>query len=254
MWREGLRAHDAGANDFCQAVAVLPAARSVSSRRQMKLWSLDGTPRAVFGPGTHAVLCGVPYGVHLARTRAEIYCTASTNTCPHLRGPTGPVWMAVAHARGSTSSAARRSRVKVWEVATKGLVSTMDTLSLSRWRWPDGQRVLTAAHKTAARGAVLAPRGTSSIFTDCTRTRCPVALPDNQHALSGSRHRQALQRQRRRRAAQVHAPHRGEPLRCCPMASASSAAGPTTLPASCTTASPRNRFLNNIDPSLISPA
>ena len=59
----------------------------------------------------------------------------------------------------------------------------------------------------------------------------------------GRQDRQALQRQRRRRPAHLQAPHATmcTPWRCCPTASASSAARSTTPPASPTTASRRSK-------------
>ena len=75
---------------------------------------------------------------------------------------------------------------------------------------PDGQRILSGARDGTVR--VWRVDGTlENTFSSCTPTWvCAlVALPDSQHALSGSarQDRQALQRQRRRRPAHLQAPH-----------------------------------------------
>ena len=102
--------------------------------------------------------------------------------------------------------------VKVWSVATKSLVSTCagHTGSVAAVAaMPDGQRILSGATDKTVRVCRL--DGTlENTFSELHTgyVTALVALPDNQHALSGGRHhRQALQRQRRRRPAHLHAPH-----------------------------------------------
>ena len=102
--------------------------------------------------------------------------------------------------------------VGVWSVATD-LVSTCrgHTGAVARWR-----RCPTAELRggdTCATVRVWLLDGTlKNTFTLHTHDVTLVALPDNQHALSGSRPTVKLQRRRRRRPAHLHAPHG----RCAP--------------------------------------
>ena len=104
-------------------------------------------------------------------------------------------------------SGANDMLVKVWSVASK-TESTCEGHGYTVYAvaaMPDGRRILSGSgDQPSACGASAAPSKPFKLHTGAVYA---VALPDNQHALRLARqHRQALQRQRRRRPAHLHGP------------------------------------------------
>ena len=136
------------------------------------------------------------------------------------------------------------SRVKVWNVASKSLVSTW--IGFTSWinseSWvrvvaamPDGKRFLSGSMDGAVRVCLLngTLKNTFRLHRDDCSIRALVALPDNQHALSASTTGQSSSSTSTTAPSCTFEHHEGcPPWRCCLTAAASSAARTTTPPAS----------------------
>ena len=186
-----------------------------------KVWSLDadgdGILELVFEAGpvvyTHAIvtLNGVPYVVchNSTETHAEICLYGVDGKLAHTFDghEDNDNWInsvvATPDGQHIISVGSYDRLVRVWHVASKALVSTMkhsesvDVVAVT----PDGRRLLTAAHQRAyvqdgadtyhrvwrfrpSIGQIALENTFSELHTD--EVTALVALPDNQHALSGS--------------------------------------------------------------------
>ena len=250
VWRDGacertIQAHNDGQGGG--GAAGRSALRQRLSRRPTaKLWTLDGALERTFAVGRQ-VLCvaALPDGVHFVvglvvkrgRRREQVRLYHVDGTLVHtFTGHTRSVIAVAVTPDGQhIISGSDDNLVKVWSVATKSLVSTCvghTDYVRAVAAMPDGQRILSGSYDNTVRVWRLNGTLENTFELHTNSVRALVALPDNQHALSGSRRqdRQALQRQRRRRPAHLQAPHRTgvSPWRCCPTASASSAARTTS--------------------------
>ena len=121
----------------------------------------------------------------------------------------------------------------MWSVATKSLVSTCDGHTgcvVAVAAMPDGQRILSGGDDDTVRVWLLdgTLKNTFELHTDAVSAL--VALPDNQHALSGSIDNTVKLFNVNDGAVLrtfTHHTARCSPWRCCPTASASSAARST---------------------------
>ena len=228
MWRDGACVwtiqHAAAwtSTNSIVAVAVLPGARvvSVASAGSVRMWTLDGEPEHNFEMGS-SVRCAavLPDGVHFVaglNDHIEDDAHAYEVRLYHVDGtlvhafkgdkrdevttvtvtPDGKHIISGAQKLAGAQSACN-SRVKVWNVASKRLVSTW--IGFTSWinseSWvrvvaamPDGKRFLSGSMDGAIRVCLLngALKNTFRLHRDDCSIRALVALPDNQHALSAS--------------------------------------------------------------------
>ena len=190
--------------DRVMAVAVLPdGARfvSVSKDGTAKLWTLDGALERTFRVGgSSRVHCAavLPDGVHFVvglsypfpgrrGPRVQLYHVNGT-LVHNFTGHTDTVY-AVAVTRNGQHiiSGSVNSFVKVWSVATKNLVSSVKHTGRVQAvaAMPDGQRILSGKCNNTVR---VAPQRwpPEHLLGAAPAPCCPAALPDNQHARSGS--------------------------------------------------------------------
>ena len=228
VWRDGAceRTINAHTDQTVWAMAVLPGGARIvtcSPDRTAKLWTLDGALERTFEVGAFVyAVAPLPDGMHFvvgtgwyslsALCEIRLYNVDGTlvHTFKETHKYTEVLALAVTPDGQHIISGKSDRVVKVWSVATKSLVSTCeghisDVSAVAAM--PDGKRFLSGADTTIRVWLVDGTHeNTFDLHTNMVYE--VVALPDNQHALSGSlRHdRQALRRQRRRRPAHLQAP------------------------------------------------
>ena len=179
--------------------AVLPGgARFVSGSDDdtAKLWTLDGVLERTFEVGgTVRSVAALPDGVHFVvglGHKGEVRLYHVDGTLVHtFEGHTDVVRAVAVTPDGQHIISGSMTLVKVWSVATKSLVSTCaghTDYVRAVAAMPDGQRILSGADGQDRPSVVWLLDGTlENTFGCCTPTWVTglVALPDNQHALSG---------------------------------------------------------------------
>jgi hypothetical protein len=212
LWRDGACERTIKAHMYVSAVAVLPGGArfvSVSSRttakrwpHAAKLWTIDGALERNFAAGVEAqCVAALPDGVHFVigtgsfGVPGEVRLYHVDGTLVHtFMGHTRDVWTVVVTPDGKhIISGAHDNLVKVWNVANKSLASTCagHTHRVVA-AMPDNQRFLSGGGRPDNTVRVWRLDGTlentfqlhAARFADLVTAL--VALPDNQHALSGS--------------------------------------------------------------------
>ena len=212
-------------------MAVLPGARALSIDRDVlgnpsdgtaKLFTFGGELERTFEVGS-SVLCvaALPDGVHFVvglcygSNQGEVWLYNVDGTRVHTFTGHSDWVVAVAVTPDGQHiiSGSCDKLVKVWSVASKSLVSTCaghagDVNAVAAM--PDGQRFLSGSEDRTVRVWRLngTLKKTFELHTP-RRERPRGAARQPARALRlGRQDRQALQRQRRRRRAHLHAPHR----------------------------------------------
>ena len=209
VWRDGacertIQAHD----DWVRAVAVLPGGArfvSVSDDTTVKLWTLDGTLERSFQPSLQPMddddrlvcvaicVAALPDGVHfvIGNNTDEVNLYHVDGTLVHtFDGHADTVFsLAVTPDGQYIISGDSRGPVKVWHVPTKSLVTTC--VGHAGWVWaiavmPDGQRFLSGSEDSTIRVWLLDGTLENTFELHDASVHALVALPNNQHALSGS--------------------------------------------------------------------
>ncbi len=211
MWRDGACVwtiqHAAAwtSTNSIVAVAVLPGARvvSVASAGSVRMWTLDGEPEHNFEMGS-SVRCAavLPDGVHFVAGlndhieddahAYEVRLYHVDGTLVHaFKGHTACVdAVAVTRDGQHIISGSFDFLVKVWSVASKSLVSTC----IGHTDWvravavtPNGQRILSCGNDQTVRVWLLNGTHQNTFKLHGSWVGSIVALPDNKHALAGSR-------------------------------------------------------------------
>ena len=206
MWRDGACVRNIDAdNKYVHAVAVLPGgARFIGGVGDgiVKLWTLEGALERTFavGCGVHCV-AALPDGVHFVvgtgrrvdaygRYSGEVRLYHVDGTLVHtFTGHTNfVVAVAVTPDGQHIISGARDNLAKVWNVASRSLVSTCGHNGSVRAlaAMPDGQRFLSGSTDRTVRVWLLNGTHQNTFRLHAKWVNALVALPDNQHALSGS--------------------------------------------------------------------
>ena len=218
---------------------------AVDARRRSRAHLRGGHPTGVLrrGAARRRALCGRPW--HAPRDEVRLYHVDGT-LVHTFKGHTNAVRAVAVTPDGQhIISGSADKLVKVWSVATKSLVSTCaghtgDVRAVAAM--PDGQRILSgSATRPSACGSSTAPSRTPSSCTPATGDAL-VALPDNQHALSGSRDKTVklfnVNDGAVLRTFKHHTDWRCSAWRCCPTASG----GSRTCPASPTSVARAVRY------------
>ena len=196
--RRRVRAHHPGAHSEVNAVAVLPGGArfvSVSDDGTAKLWTLDGALERTFEVGSD-VLCvaALPDGAHfvvgLANKEVRLYHVDGT-LVHTFKGHTLTSVAAVAVTPDGQHiiSGSYDKLVKVWSVATKSLVSTCaGHIHCVHRGGGDARRPAHPQRLARQHRPRVAPQRHPREHLRAAHdyVNALVALPDNQHALSGS--------------------------------------------------------------------
>ena len=251
VWRDGvcertIQAHD----DDINCVAMVPGGERFVSVADdcAKLWTLDGSPEKIItSDQAHPVwrVAALPDGAHfvfgLGGGSGDVMLYHVDGTLVHsFEDHRDTVWSVAVTPDGQHIISGSFDRTaKVWSVANKSLVSTCGVVGneddaaghtnsvRAVAAMPDGQRILSGGRRDRPRAPRRHPREHLPLHASA------LALPDNQHALSGS-----LKLFNVDDGAVLRTFCTGPvlPWRCCPTASASSAARSTAI---ATTASRR---------------
>ena len=206
IWRDGKCVRTINAHtSLIWSVDALSDGRFLTGSvdQTARLWQPDGTLERTFAIGK-IVLCiaALPDGVHFALGAAA----QGDEVCGEVRlyhvdgmlvhtftGHTSDVWTVVVTPDGkhiiSGAHGAQDTRVKVWNVASKSLVSTCagHTHRVVA-AIPDNQRFLSGGgcNDTSVRVWLLDGTLENTFTLHAKLVTALVALPDNQHALSSS--------------------------------------------------------------------
>ena len=216
---DGVRAHHPGAHDLLQAVALLPAERASSPARATTTRSCVARrcPRRTFEVGgacsasrrcPTACTCGRPGGDVAGKLRRGPAVPRRRDARPHLQGHTATCDRGGDADGQHIISGSYDNLVEVWSVASKSLgVRRAPTPSRGGG---DARRQAHPQRRDDKTVRVWLLNGTLENTFKLHRDGVPRgAARQPARALRLVRpHRQALQRQRRRRPAHLHAPHR----------------------------------------------
>jgi WD40 repeat protein len=185
-----------------EVVAVLPGGvRFISGSFDgtVKLWTLDGALEHTYHVGEVRCAAALPDGTHFVVGRyspkpCEVRLYHVDGTLVYTFQGHADSVMAVAVSRdGQHILSGSTDGVKVWNVATKSLVSTWTQSGdlhsgavIAMAAMPDGQRILCGFQHSTVRVWLLNGTLKNTIKLHTGHVLALVALSDNQHALSGS--------------------------------------------------------------------
>jgi len=231
VWHDGvcersIQAHadnsDHRAPPTVSGTAVLPCGTrfvSTSGDDTTKLWTLDGALERTFemdsAGGYVWCIAALPDGVHFVvglgegNRDGEVRLYHVDGTLVHAFACSGTV-DTVAVSPDGQHIISCSSEIEVWSVATKSLLSTcIGAVAVAA---PDGQRLLSGGLDGTVRVGLLDGTHENTFKLQDSGVRALAALPDNQHALSGSHDIKLFNVND---GAVLHTfKHRGGPVRC----------------------------------------